>query len=859
MSTPNSFCQPDLAALGVVPTSLNYVQSLNLDLTPGTAIIGVDAEYVSGLDDAGKKNRVISYQTYTIIPEEDCEYYCPFDVEYSPRLDLQQIVVETLLFGKRQGLFKRWPYNLLFISHWSLAEMTSFADFGDLKTQFDGVRRTYISLKSGIPIRFYDENRNRHEAELHLRDTQLLAPAKASSLAKLGETIGLLKLDVSHEEKKDLRMLKQQDPKMYWEYAMRDAEIAARYYLRTLAAAQQMLSSTDVNPTTLGSLAPLLVFKIWKDNEIDPMAVLGKHEVEQKAQSAKGMRTKKVIVDLPKKAQFSDVACKGYMGGRNEAFYFGLSHTAAWSDYDLRGAYIIAMCCIGIPLWSDLRQIQDLSELTPEVLGVAHISFRFPDSVRFPCIPVKTDTGLIFPKSGRCWATAPEIFLARKLGAAVVLAAHDDPDTAVPGFVVPMDFSVRPFDTVATYIDAKRAKYKESDNMLSELYKELGNSVYGKLAQGVKVRMIFNTREGETERMPPSKLTNEYLALHTTGLVRALVSEMLNAIPEPFTVISTTTDGFISDFPANRINELCIGEFGILFSAGRQRVSGQAAILEIKHTVDRVLCFRTRGQATVDADGNTLPFLDAAGHKFPSGKIILAKGGIKTKAYSLLESNNEIVQMFATRTAGQKFESERMRGFRDIYDADGDKDLNHISLKIEYTMDFDWKRKPTEFGVALIAGAPHLQFATSPLEDLAEYERYREGWKGFREMGRVLKSPTDLQDFEDYLAAGSPSVRRKGRGSDSLQTAKKAFLRAYTRELWGVRRLLKNHELAGALTRLGVPTKVHEVENAARKGAKALSGCVEPTPQVLDFLRVVEEVSPGFPCGKVLRQLPAAN
>ena len=64
--------------------------------------------------------------------------------------------------------------------------------------------------------------------------------------------------------------------------------------------------------------------------------------------------------------------------------------------------------------------------------------------------------------------------------------------------------------------------------------KEIGNSIYGKIAQGVastriikddiEQRHVFNTMFGVTDQMGPSAITNAMMAAYCTGLVRALLT-----------------------------------------------------------------------------------------------------------------------------------------------------------------------------------------------------------------------------------------------------------------------------------------------------------------------------------------------
>lgn len=844
---------PDLVGLDITPSGIGFKQCEKLQFSPDTAIIGFDSEYVSGAVAGGDKNLILSYQAYAIIPSQHAEWFWALDVENSERLKLEDLLVATLLEGKRLNAFQKWPRHVGLVAHWTLADLTSFSDFKAIRTQFDGVRKTYITIGEGNIATFHDVNRNKHVVEYFLRDTLLLAPSKGGSLASIGQLLGLDKIEVPTSEKKDLRRLKACDPKLYWRYAMTDAEIAAAYFLRIVKIAQFMLSSSEVNPLTLGSLAPLLVFKIWKDLKIDRHQVLGTRLVKTKKTGSNGTRTRTEIRDLEKKIEFISIAQKGYMGGRNEAFWFGLSPSGTWYDYDLSGAYPCSMSCMGIPLWQDLRLAASLDEYTPDVMGVAHVEFRFPDHVRFPCIPVQTATGLIFPRSGSCWATSPEIWLARQLGGKLEFSGAGCAETALGGFVLPMDYSVRPFDVVASYIHEKRHEFKLSDPLLSEMYKQLGNSVYGKTAQAVKPKNVLDTRSGEMKPLPPSAITNDYLALHTTGLVRAIIGEMLNAIPESFDVISITTDGFITNLPDTRLGELCQGRLASMFIEAKNRALGSPTLLITKHRPQRVACFRTRGQMTVDDLGNLARAVTPGEQPCPDEELVLARGGIKTKAAGVHAANNEVVSMFVERQAGQKYPSDRMRGFRQIYDASGDLDLNRISTAIGYTMDFDWKRMPTAYGEQTITGVPHLWFSTKPVENLQEYERLREQWRNFAKGGRVLKRAKDWEDFQDYLRVACPKVRRRRGGADTLQTAKKCFLRAYTKGLWGVSKTLKNHELARKLTAGGFPTTVHDVENAARRSAAPLEHCVEATAEVMSFLALVATLVPEFPSLRLLK------
>ena len=110
------------------------------------------------------------------------------------------------------------------------------------------------------------------------------------------------------------------------------------------------------------------------------------------------------------------------------------------------------MAFLGLPQWQELRATTDLEAFVPSILGFAKLNFRFPEGTRFPCLPVNEEGSLIFPLAGSCNATAPEIFLARSMGAQLEIT---------DGCVMPMDFSVRPFLALSKRVGELRMHYRE--------------------------------------------------------------------------------------------------------------------------------------------------------------------------------------------------------------------------------------------------------------------------------------------------------------------------------------------------------------------------------------------------------------
>ena len=206
--------------------------------------------------------------------------------------------------------------------------------------------------------------------------------------------------------------------------------------------------------------------------------------------------------------------------------------------------------------WKGLVHTKNIELLaTLDDPAVAAVEFKFPAGTSFPCLPVNTgDGGLIYPLSGSTIVTGPELLLAREMGARIEVRA---------GVVAPwrerdMERADRPFLGFAQHVNAERAKYKAPKGSPPDIFellaKECGNSVYGKLGQGVRVMKssrenirIFDTRTGARGVLPASSITCPILAAMTSGLARATLSEILFRLPDHVRVLSATTDGWLSD------------------------------------------------------------------------------------------------------------------------------------------------------------------------------------------------------------------------------------------------------------------------------------------------------------------------
>jgi hypothetical protein len=739
------------------------------------------------------------------------------------RLTFSEVVSWAIEEGVKSGVLKRRPKKIYLCAHYSIADLAGLAEREQLFRQLDYCKKTFVTFTKPIEVTYYDRHRNEHTISVFLRDPWLMCPAGSKKLEVLGRYIGINKVDISPYRIEEMSRLLAENPKLFTEYAIADAQIAAVYTRQTAAFAAQFFGSNEP-PPTIGGCAVKLALQTWKQENIDRHAVLGTLQIPIG-------RGRFEIVPLPIREDYEHFAKQAFAGGRNETFWFGPSPERVFLDLDLSGAYSAALATLGLPKWRAIKFSTRAHDFTTDIIGFAFVKFQFPPETRFPCLPVRTRTALIFPLKGECYATAPEIFLARRMGAEL---------TILRGCVMPMDFSCRPFVAISRAVSEARARFKAQDgagSLMEQEVKTIGNCVFGKMAQAIRPKRVFSTRLMDMEEMKASPLTNAYLAASVTGFIRAVLGEILAAIPQDRLVVSATTDGFLSDVPEASISALTGGPLCRIFSAARQSVAEDDQVLAVKHRARQVMSWRTRGLATLDCDD--------------ADEMMLARAGIRTPQGPVHEQNEYIVTKFIGRQYGETFPNVRLRNARDLC-FDGGDFVSEDRL-VRHRMDYDWKRLPVSPGEGEISEQRHLCFGTEPLQDAIEFERLRERWTDFYDrFERPLKRLTDFRNFQEYLAIRNSGKLQLPEEGSAVYLARKMFLVAYTHSRHGLRCELSNAELAQAMCAAGYRTSVREVENAKRPETPFYSHCLEPTAEVQRFLAFLQEQFPSFDARSLL-------
>ena len=880
-------------------------------IVPTRLIVGFDTEYVTKAPIASNRfktlskeeknalkgseefrNEVISYQYYAILPDYNGKIIKEWSgilyVEPGQRLSRSQFISAVYMRGfepkrpneKDYVKIKRLPRSVILVGHFTKVDLPAFSDFKDFKHTLDSVRKSMITVIhdptfAACPL-INGTTNSQKKIYFLLRDTFLLTSSVEQSLASLGKLLKLPKLPVDPDDYKRMDLFLKRDRTSYETYAIRDAEIAAKYALTIYANQGEMGLRRDVPPTLSGMGVGLLLNhwmnKYHNPNEVRnpemPRLILGQKVLRDttyvkpsKNNKTGYTRSKKVIVDEDLKHWNTDFTVDCYHGGRNEQYFFGAGDVGHWFDYDLRSAYPTAMSLIPRPNWQSVFEVKDLNywkTCDPDDLSFFYVDFDFTKNpVRFPVIPIRTQYGLIYPLKGRSCCTAAEIVAARNLGAEI---------TQIRCVKAEADKNDRPFKDFILFCIKKRNQYPK-DSLRRLIWKEMTNGTYGKLAQGLRVKRAYNLRENESQTLRPSKLTNSFYASFVTGFVRAALGEIMNALPETVSFSNCTTDGILCTAPISQIKSCLNGPIGKLFHESALLFHGEhklelTGFLEVKSEIKQPLGWKTRGQAT-------LQFLKRSEILKDSSDTVLAKAGISTPSeYRNLDykQNEWIINKFKTRDITTKYDVNFQASTRRI--AQNDWDAISFYQEKFLNMEYDWKRCPTNVQTRTIMGQDHLFFETKPWNTLEDFYKYREAWIAYfskrrdsvdednKELG-TLKTEESLKVFLEYVPqrqaaidayVGSNTGKRKyAYTKDPQRGLKIEICTAFGKSLLGFPkpedRTFDYPGFAAILNKhLGTKTMSisrRDIENNIRRKELKL-GCIPKTPALAKIIQNIK-------------------
>lgn len=826
----------------VIPPASKKVSVISSDLT---LHIGFDTEYV--FNPETRQNDILSYQSYVVLPDNTgiSNIIYPPDSQKKSRLSFKEFLCQTITPLLETGVITKWPGIINIYAHFIRADIASFANFwSDYKILLKGIRGTVSSFKNRYGIDFDEQQERRVKTEqimfdkrtspprcsnVAFIDTLLITPG-GMGLAECGELLGLPKLTIPAPYSiTNMREYLLGDRAGFEAYALRDAEIAVRYALqvRNFCARELMI---DRVPATIGAMAVSRFTKTLKENNMSPEVCLGTHIKTRELwlTEKQAFRTIKNPASVPSRELFETFPINCYHGGRNECFMMGVTPSDHWYDYDLAGAYTTGLLDILTPDYGNIRLSKNPDDYCGHVMGFALVTFRFPESVPYPSLPVRTDQyGLFFPLSGESWATAPEIELALSLGAEMTI--HN-------GIIVPWICDTSPHNSESTSVflpfvqQVRENRNRHIKGSLEEkFWKEIGNSLYGKLAQGLRAKTAFDTARGLNRSLPPSSVTQPFFAAHVTGFIRAVVGELMNALPSDSSVVSVTTDGFLTNCPLDKIN--MSGPLSSRFQSLCDIVDPGSSMLTCKHEVSQLIAMKTRGQLT---------------YKAIQGKpVVHARAGVKPPAdIPRSDYNDYMVDLYLNRLPGQTLSRSTLISTREMWLSESD--LVSREQDIRLNLEFDFKRQPVQ--PAMNEG--HLLMFSRPWDNMEEALQQRSLFDDWRQT-HTLKTLADWDDWCDFLYCRTvfSDMKLKVGSKRSDDILVRLFLRALTQCQWGL--MLKDKksysckEVAEWLTSEGYSVTVTDVKNAVRAKIPQMKFS-SVTPRMKSLMDIIARKYPTF-------------
>lgn len=289
-----------------------------------------------------------------------------------------------------------------------------------------------------------------------------------------------------------------------------------------------------------------------------------------------------------------------YVGGMNLAFNPGII-TDAFKfkfDIDLKSSYVNAGHLIpdfrldvipildqhdvDIDFVTNYRQHPNVFPNGPFTIGVANISYHFPDNVKRVPVgykpPLKDQGPVYVRQANRVDMTLTDTISLIEHGATVRIHRLIIPQQkALDGTVN----TLAPIGKMQHWSLMERNKTKNKRdryNVNSEeyrkydslqlFYKLLGNGGYGKSAEGLGSSSTRDFITGQTMYMPFSRNTNPFTASQYTSIARYQVNQLMDLVEKlyPNSLLpSVTTDGFIfctnDNFKDEELQEACKQNF----------------------------------------------------------------------------------------------------------------------------------------------------------------------------------------------------------------------------------------------------------------------------------------------------------
>lgn len=785
-------------------------------------IIAIDTEYREFKDANNPSEMMNHVLCYTFTVGVDGRYTTgiifPESADKADRITIEELIYQALQQALDENIIRSWPEGVFVTAHFLRADFLNFKGaFDTARAKLTGIRKTIASAEVyGVDMDKVAKKLGRHEVltitcksdkkreiSVEFRDTMLIAPA-GKGLKDVGESLGVPKLEIPAPYSiTQMDVFLKEQPEQFEAYAINDAVISFLHMTAFIEFCRE-LGLTAI-PHTIGSLA-VSAFRKHVNGNINELFGSEYYQktvwnVSQTTSSAHSKPiTHRGTVPNTNRAMFEDFAIRNYHGGRNECFWTGPTAVGLWYDFDLKSCYTAASAAIRPIDYASARLSTNVEDYCGDFPSFALAEFAFPDDELFPCLPVRTDNyGLCYPLTGQSYCTGSEIEVALSLGAKITILQGVRFDWVTGSTPIFADFM--------TIVRDNRKKY-DKGSLEEKLWKEIGNSLYGKTAQGLVGKTAFDVQKGISSKVPSSPITNPYFASHITGLARAVVSEIIARIPAHRTVVSVTTDGFLTDATLDELD--LSGPLSQRFLEKLKLIDPTSeSILEDKHAAAQILAFKTRGQVSAELVDFLPPVTAKANVQIPRG---------------IDDQNDYMVNLYLNREAGDTFKSSRLTSTREQLLTECD--MVNIVTDQRLNLEPDFKRELTEPRMIACRGREHIALSSRPHRTVNDFLRTRSAVDAWRKNG-TLKTLSDWETLSDRIDielakdnADAKSLRiKEGETSDTLLL--RVYYRAHMQRALGVKSRMSARLLAESLGLEGIEVKASTI-SAAKKAKLVL-------------------------------------
>lgn len=283
-------------------------------------LIGIDTEYTR----SDKHNNLcLSYQ-FSVL---DCvtgayqqKIYYP-DITLEVRLSLKEIIMIT--FGMMNITERDMSgYHIVFICHFCAAEWSMMRDRKETARHLEFLYKTVITFHP-IVLSFKLDDGSDCKLTFEVGDTMLLLPPSHRSLDKASSLLDDMfrKKDLTQFEKENMDLLLKSDKQRFEEYALHDADITLRLFIKLQYTLNKLNGSSSTRYTTIGSATVKHFSKgIGKD-------IFNSQFSKQNKKYQKGL----------------NLANRAYMGGLNSSYWVGERKSELFLDIDFSSAYPTVM------------------------------------------------------------------------------------------------------------------------------------------------------------------------------------------------------------------------------------------------------------------------------------------------------------------------------------------------------------------------------------------------------------------------------------------------------------------------------------------------------------------------------------